>query len=247
MRERVLWERERGLRRLAEVSACGEHAGDPKSIEFFVKNKISVVSCSAFRVLGARLAVAKAQIQMEEDEESREWVMRERVLWEREREEFIIMRETKKFWRIEKKQSKKQSKNQSHIPPQNYSPLITHHLKETWSVIISIIISKKEEEDKQNVVTCASSHWWYVFFSLSRVSRSREMRRRKITRTIGWRKTKRENRGCSFRTWWGRRSVIIIDINNNHRRRMTTTRQCLSSSTSNSKECHHRRMWCLRS
>jgi len=60
------------LRRLAEVSACGEHAGNPKSIEFFVRNKIDVVSCSAFRVLGARLAVAKAQIQMEEDEEERE-------------------------------------------------------------------------------------------------------------------------------------------------------------------------------
>ena len=60
------------LRRLAEVSACGEHAGNPKSIEFFVRNKFDVVSCSAFRVLGARLAVAKAQIQMEEDEESRE-------------------------------------------------------------------------------------------------------------------------------------------------------------------------------
>jgi pyruvate,orthophosphate dikinase len=60
------------LRRLAEVSACGEHAGNPKSIEFFVRNKIDVVSCSAFRVLGARLAVAKARIQMEEDEESRE-------------------------------------------------------------------------------------------------------------------------------------------------------------------------------
>ena len=63
--------RPRRLRRLAEVSACGEHAGNPKSIEFFVRNKIDVVSCSAFRVLGARFAVAKAQIQMEEDEESR--------------------------------------------------------------------------------------------------------------------------------------------------------------------------------
>ena len=62
----------RRLRRLAEVSACGEHAGNPKSIEFFVRNKINVVSCSAFRVLGARLAVAKAQIHMEEDEERRE-------------------------------------------------------------------------------------------------------------------------------------------------------------------------------
>ena len=54
------------------VSACGEHAGNPKSIEFFVRNKINVVSCSAFRVLGARLAVAKAQIHTEEEDEERE-------------------------------------------------------------------------------------------------------------------------------------------------------------------------------
>ena len=56
-------------RRLAEVSACGEHAAEPKSIEFFVRNAVDGVSCSAFRVLGARLAVAKAQIQVEDEQE----------------------------------------------------------------------------------------------------------------------------------------------------------------------------------
>ena len=56
-------------RRLAEVSACGEHAAEPKSIEFFVRNAVDGVSCSAFRVLGARLSVAKAQIQVEDEQE----------------------------------------------------------------------------------------------------------------------------------------------------------------------------------
>ena len=102
----------RRLRRLAEVSACGEHAGNPKSIEFFVRNKINVVSCSAFRVLGARFAVAKAQIHMEEDDE-RSVSEREREFYERERER------QKKFFmrRIKKKKirSQKISHNASHV------------------------------------------------------------------------------------------------------------------------------------
>ena len=44
------------------VSVCGEHGGDEKSIAFFHEAGLNVVSCSAFRVLGARLAAAKANI-----------------------------------------------------------------------------------------------------------------------------------------------------------------------------------------
>mgnify|MGYP001399045025 FL=1 len=46
-----------------KVSVCGEHGGDESSIEFFHKSGLDVVSCSAFRVLGARLAAAKAAIK----------------------------------------------------------------------------------------------------------------------------------------------------------------------------------------
>ena len=42
---------------------CGEHGGDPKSIEFFNTIGIDYVSCSPFRVPIARLAAAQAQIQ----------------------------------------------------------------------------------------------------------------------------------------------------------------------------------------
>ena len=43
-----------------EVGICGEHGGDPKSIEFFAKAGLNYVSCSAFRVPIARLAAAHA-------------------------------------------------------------------------------------------------------------------------------------------------------------------------------------------
>ncbi len=43
-----------------KMGVCGEHGGDPKSIEFFEKIGLSYVSCSPYRVPVARLAAAKA-------------------------------------------------------------------------------------------------------------------------------------------------------------------------------------------
>lgn len=45
------------------LSVCGEHGGDPKSIEFFDKVGLDYVSCSPFRVPVARLASAQAAIR----------------------------------------------------------------------------------------------------------------------------------------------------------------------------------------
>jgi pyruvate,orthophosphate dikinase len=45
-----------------DVGICGEHGGDPKSVEFFHQMKFDSVSCSPFRVPLARLAVARATI-----------------------------------------------------------------------------------------------------------------------------------------------------------------------------------------
>ncbi len=42
--------------------ACGEHGGDPRSIRFFHDAGLSYVSCSPFRIPGARLAAAQAAI-----------------------------------------------------------------------------------------------------------------------------------------------------------------------------------------
>jgi len=46
-----------------EVGICGEHGGDPRSIEFFHKAGLTYVSCSAYRVPVARLAAAQANIR----------------------------------------------------------------------------------------------------------------------------------------------------------------------------------------
>lgn len=43
-----------------KVGVCGEHGGDPESIEFFENVNLDYVSCSPFRVPIARLAAAKA-------------------------------------------------------------------------------------------------------------------------------------------------------------------------------------------
>jgi len=45
-----------------KVGICGEHGGDPRSIEFCHRMKMSYVSCSPFRVPIARLAAAQAAL-----------------------------------------------------------------------------------------------------------------------------------------------------------------------------------------
>ena len=46
-----------------KLGICGEHGGDPKSIEFFHKAGLDYVSCSPFRVPIARLAAAQSKIR----------------------------------------------------------------------------------------------------------------------------------------------------------------------------------------
>jgi pyruvate, orthophosphate dikinase len=46
-----------------KTGVCGEHGGDPESIEFFHSAQLDYVSCSPFRVPVARLAAARAAIQ----------------------------------------------------------------------------------------------------------------------------------------------------------------------------------------
>ncbi|MBQ4400509.1 MAG: pyruvate, phosphate dikinase [Alphaproteobacteria bacterium] len=45
------------------LGVCGEHGGDPKSIEFFQQCGLDYVSCSPFRVPVARLAAAQAAVK----------------------------------------------------------------------------------------------------------------------------------------------------------------------------------------
>jgi len=45
-----------------EIGICGEHGGDPKSIDFCHRVGLDYVSCSPYRVPIARLAAAQAAI-----------------------------------------------------------------------------------------------------------------------------------------------------------------------------------------
>lgn len=49
-----------------QVGVCGEHGGDPQSIEFFASKHVNYVSCSTNRVVAARLAAAQAEARATE-------------------------------------------------------------------------------------------------------------------------------------------------------------------------------------
>lgn len=46
-----------------KIGVCGEHAGDPESIEFFHKIGLDYISCSPYRIPIARIAAAQAKIK----------------------------------------------------------------------------------------------------------------------------------------------------------------------------------------
>ena len=55
-------EKGRATRPNIKLGICGEHGGDPSSVEFCHKIGLNYVSCSPFRVPIARLAAAQAAI-----------------------------------------------------------------------------------------------------------------------------------------------------------------------------------------
>jgi len=57
---RMATERGRKTRPDLKVGICGEHGGEPSSVEFCHQTGLNYVSCSPFRVLTARLAAAQA-------------------------------------------------------------------------------------------------------------------------------------------------------------------------------------------
>ncbi|TAL39400.1 MAG: pyruvate, phosphate dikinase [Spirochaetes bacterium] len=60
---RIAVEKGRATRKDIKLGICGEHGGEPSSIEFCHQLGLSYVSCSPFRVPIARLAAAQAAIQ----------------------------------------------------------------------------------------------------------------------------------------------------------------------------------------
>jgi pyruvate,orthophosphate dikinase len=55
-------QRGRAAKKNLKVGICGEHGGDPASIQFFHETGLDYVSCSPYRVPIARLAAARAAI-----------------------------------------------------------------------------------------------------------------------------------------------------------------------------------------
>ena len=53
----------RSVKPKLKIGVCGEHGGDPGSIQFFHKVGLDYVSCSPYRVPIARLAAAQAQLE----------------------------------------------------------------------------------------------------------------------------------------------------------------------------------------
>ncbi|MEE3033694.1 MAG: putative PEP-binding protein, partial [Planctomycetota bacterium] len=53
----------RSTKKDLKVGICGEHGGEPSSVEFCHRVGLNYVSCSPFRVPIARLAAAQAAIQ----------------------------------------------------------------------------------------------------------------------------------------------------------------------------------------
>ncbi len=56
-------ERGRSTKSSLKVGVCGEHGGDPASIEIFVRAGVDYVSCSPYRIPIARLAAAQAVLR----------------------------------------------------------------------------------------------------------------------------------------------------------------------------------------
>jgi pyruvate,orthophosphate dikinase len=60
---RLACERGRRARPDLHLGVCGEHGGDPRSIDFFERAGLDYVSCSPYRVPIARLAAARASLE----------------------------------------------------------------------------------------------------------------------------------------------------------------------------------------
>ncbi|TAH35612.1 MAG: pyruvate, phosphate dikinase [Alphaproteobacteria bacterium] len=56
-------ERGRATGKDLKIGICGEHGGDPNSIQFFEKSGLNYISCSPYRIPVARLAAAQATLR----------------------------------------------------------------------------------------------------------------------------------------------------------------------------------------
>jgi pyruvate,orthophosphate dikinase len=60
---RIAVEKGRKVKKDLKMGICGEHGGEPKSVEFCHQIGLNYVSCSPFRVPIARFAAAQATLK----------------------------------------------------------------------------------------------------------------------------------------------------------------------------------------
>jgi pyruvate,orthophosphate dikinase len=64
---KTAFEKGKAARKNLKVGICGEHGGEPSSVEFCANQGLDYVSCSPYRVPIARLAAAQAAIKKEDN------------------------------------------------------------------------------------------------------------------------------------------------------------------------------------
>ena len=62
----------RGVKPNLKLGICGEHGGEPSSVEFCYNTGLNYVSCSPFRVPIARLAAAQATVKKRKGDSHRD-------------------------------------------------------------------------------------------------------------------------------------------------------------------------------
>ena len=67
---RIAVEKGRGVKPDLKIGVCGEHGGDPESINFFHRAGLDYVSASPYRILGAWLAAAQVVLRTEQKQEA---------------------------------------------------------------------------------------------------------------------------------------------------------------------------------
>jgi pyruvate,orthophosphate dikinase len=60
---RIAVQKGRGVRPELKIGICGEHGGEPSSVEFCHREGLDYVSCSPYRVPIARVAAAQAALR----------------------------------------------------------------------------------------------------------------------------------------------------------------------------------------
>ncbi len=68
---RMAVEKGRSTRPSLKVGVCGEHGGEPRSVEFFEQSGLDYVSCSPYSVPVARLAAAQAVLRKRREKKER--------------------------------------------------------------------------------------------------------------------------------------------------------------------------------